>query len=70
MEKNEIKLSDLEMPVEAKGIIKNLGYVPIMMVTGKVAIVDEAYFLLNDVEENVKKVIYHYAIAINNYLKS
>ena len=69
MGKIEITLDNLEMSDISKQIISKEKYVPVMMVAGS-AIVDEAYFLMANVEQSVKKAIYEYAIAINKYLKS
>jgi hypothetical protein len=68
MDKIEINLDDLEMTSISKKIISKETYVPVMIVGG-VAIVDEQYFLMGNIEQSLKKAIYDYAIAINKYLK-
>lgn len=64
----EFKLEDLEMSEDSKKIIENSTYVPIMMISPKLAIIDEAYLLLHKVDEAIKIAFYDYVVAINQFL--
>ena len=69
MEKIEIKLADLDMSEESKLIIQKEKFVPVSLFH-KTAIVDEAYFLMGNISQELQKAIYDYAMAINKFLKS
>ena len=50
-------------------IIQKEKFVPVSLFH-KTAIVDEAYFLMGNISQELQKAIYDYAMAINKFLKS